>query len=69
MTEKEVKENLCWYDPRNPDYANVEQYKYKGECNCDNCFYGKTKLAKEILSLMEEKKETINAIMKIYPLC
>jgi len=46
MTRDEVLQNLCVYDPRNPDY----QVGTAGSiCYCDNCFYGRDKLAREIL--------------------
>ena len=62
MTEQEIKEELCYYDLRNPDGINsyglldVEEIKEKGYgnykkegCSCDNCFYGRTKMAEELL--------------------
>jgi len=60
MTEQEIKENLCNYDLRNPDgvisYLGSDEIKeenygnYKKEnCSCDNCYYGRTKLAEELL--------------------
>ncbi len=59
MTEDEVKQNLCYYDKRNPDsdldnYSDAELLGRVGEhCYCDNCFYGKTALAEELLIYME----------------
>lgn len=61
MTEQEVKENLCYYDLRNPDNTVVygmtkEEIKEEGygnhakkDCSCDNCFYGRTTMAEELL--------------------
>ena len=63
MTYKEVTENLCYYDKRNPDAQDAESIAdhneslkreskkrgYPVNCSCDNCFYGRTKLANEIL--------------------
>lgn len=57
MTEQEIKEELCYYDTRNPDnVATEEEIKEEGygehkkkNCYCDNCFYGRTKLAEELL--------------------
>jgi hypothetical protein len=58
--EKEILTNLCYYDLRNPDgiketlseefgYDKEEIASYgefsKLDCGCDNCFYGRTKLA------------------------
>lgn len=52
MKDEEVKSNLCSYNPRNPDY-DEEFAPAKDLCFCDNCFYGRTKLAEEILNLKE----------------
>ena len=62
MTEQEIKEKLCYYDLRNPDNVNsyglldAEEIKEEGygnhkkeDCSCDNCFYGRTKMAEELL--------------------
>ncbi len=56
MDAREVAENLCYYDKRNPGGAFVNdpgEYAEKpaGLCYCDNCFYGRDKLAKEIIKL------------------
>jgi hypothetical protein len=60
MDQQEILGNLCYYDKRHPDYEKEEvvslglqsqrQVK-KGGCSCDNCFYGRTKLAEMIISL------------------
>lgn len=61
MTLTEIYENLCYNDPRNPHY-NLWLYDYdldeampepRKNCSCDNCFYGRDKLAMEILRLMK----------------
>jgi len=46
-----IEQNLCYYDPRNPDGADSEeiQDRIKGQCSCDNCFYGRTALAEHVL--------------------
>ena len=61
MTEQEIKEELCYYDSRNPDVVGIygmtdEELKEDGygnhakkDCSCDNCFYGRTKMAEELL--------------------
>lgn len=61
MTVEEIKEKLCYYDTRNPDNVAIygmteEEIKEEGygehkkdDCSCDNCFYGRTKLAEELL--------------------
>ena len=54
---KWILENLCNNDPRNPYYNKYceeglnDNLVVNGKCNCDNCFYGRTKLAKEIIKL------------------
>ena len=55
MTIKEIKSKLCYYDINNPDGHSAETIKSKkdGVCYCDNCFTGKTPLAKELLKLHE----------------
>lgn len=63
---KWVLEKLCCYDPRNPDNTleyldgSYENYKNaEGECFCDNCFYGRSKLANHIIELYEGFKPNI----------
>lgn len=59
MELEEVYIYLCGYDLRNPD--NIldilleldEDFAAPEDCACDNCFYGRTELAKEILRLRE----------------
>ena len=41
------REYLCWYDPRHPDFTGEEDKPEN--CCCDNCFYGKHKLADALL--------------------
>lgn len=58
MNVKELAiKNLCWYDPRHPDYdkefSEENNLPNKIKCSCDNCFYGRTRLAVEILNLLE----------------
>lgn len=52
MTEKEIFENLCYYDPRTPDFdpEMSDREPREPECACDNCFYGHDKLAMALLS-------------------
>jgi len=63
MTVNEIASKLCNYDTRNPDgvksYMTEEEIKESGynampqsNCYCDNCFYGRAKLALIILKLM-----------------
>lgn len=57
MTLEEIKTNLCIYDTRNPDHKDVcddwtELPEPRLHCCCDNCFYGRDKLAVEILTIL-----------------
>ncbi len=52
MTIEEIKENLCYYDKRNPLYLSEEK---KENCYCDNCFYRRDILANELLKYLELK--------------
>ncbi len=57
MNQQEILEELCYYDKRNPDQIaeTIQEYneriKVLAVCSCDNCFYGRTKLAEYILSM------------------
>ena len=50
MKLKDILSNLCDYDPRNPlyDKENWRTLEQK-DCMCDNCFYGRTGMAEELL--------------------
>ena len=53
MKEEKVLINLCIYDKRNPN-SNVEIFGEKsafGPCTCANCFYGRLKLANELIQI------------------
>jgi hypothetical protein len=55
MTKEEILENLCYNDDRNPITAGIdEDVKPRNNCFCCNCFYGRDKLALEILKLKGE---------------
>lgn len=57
MTTPEVYERLCWYDKRNPNYVEQNENDIRAPrilCVCDNCFYGRDKMAMEIIKLQEE---------------
>lgn len=60
MTREEILTKLCYYDLRNPNGViddmseeELKEYNYgnytQKDCYCDNCFYGRTKLAEELL--------------------
>lgn len=55
MNQQDILGNLCSYDKRNPSFAELfgddKPNKGTGDCYCDNCFYGRTELAEEILRL------------------
>lgn len=59
MELAEVYENLCTKDPRSPYWSSLyvddddddPPPEPRGDCYCDNCFYGRDKLALEILRL------------------
>ncbi len=55
MSLDEVYENLCTKDSRSPYfyiYDEDEVIVARDNCACDNCFYGRDKLALTILELM-----------------
>lgn len=57
MSKEEIYSYLCYYDKRNPDsYLNEmtdqEIEHAQKNCSCDNCFYGRTKLANELLNTL-----------------
>jgi len=56
MDIKIVLENLCYYDKRNPYFIDIEDNIKEQPCYCDNCFYGRTQLAEEILKLKGRAK-------------
>lgn len=56
MNKIEILSNLCYHDVRHPDY-NIEmddpEESSSRYCSCDNCFYGRTKLANFILDKLK----------------
>lgn len=56
-----VLESLCVKDKRNPNYYDVyyddDEPNLDVKCSCDNCFYGRTRLALEIIKLKDELNE------------
>jgi len=70
MEIEDILLNLCYYDKRNPycalDDDDIEYHKtrllkvskklgYDKDCSCDNCFYGRTLLANELLKFYNKK--------------
>ena len=54
MFLEEIYENLCYDDPRNPsyfkdDWDDTPRPPRLENCGCDNCFYGRDRLAMELL--------------------
>jgi len=64
MKLEEIKQRLCYYDRRNPDndldFLEMDEdeiNKAKSNCACDNCFYGRDRLANYILTLLETNEK------------
>jgi hypothetical protein len=62
MSEQEIKSNLCYYDPKNPNnnldaYEDEDRPQPRKKCYCDNCFYGRDKLAMQLLEMIRERDE------------
>lgn len=62
MKQEDIFWNLCTKDPRHPLFPDVygdedspPTPREKG-CCCDSCFYGRDRLAMEILKLQEQLK-------------
>ena len=55
-----VLEALCYYDLKNPNNMVLDSGRLPRlvDCYCDNCFYGRDKLAMEILRLREQYDNT-----------
>lgn len=74
MNLQEVIGKLCYYDSRNPTMDSLglseDELKAKMEdCYCDNCYYGRTKLANEIIRLTEDsqdKTELIGTVVGVF---
>ena len=62
MTDNEIKSNLCHYDGNNPYsildlFEDDDRPEPRNGCACDNCFYGRDKLAVQILEKRRERDE------------
>jgi hypothetical protein len=56
MTDTEIKQALCYYDPINPlnnleAYAPEDRPPMRRDCYCDCCYSGRDKLAGELLAI------------------
>ena len=63
MSDQEIKINLCYYDPENPNsnldaYEDEDRPQPRNECGCDNCFYGRDKLAMQLIEAKCERDES-----------
>jgi len=61
-----IKDNLCSNDPRSTFYIELDDdpRPARENCFCENCFYGKDKLAVRIAEL-EKVKITLETLKKI----
>lgn len=64
MNIEDVKAKLCWYDPENPNYdkdsyEDGDRPEPRKDCHCDNCFYGRDRLARHILSISDSNKDLL----------
>ena len=70
---KQAYDNLCSYDPRNPDYADLTMFydpedeprQPKTDCYCDNCFRGKDRLALIIIEQEEQKEKVLKSLIEL----
>lgn len=60
MTIEEINSKLCYYDPRNPNRVVLDEYPPFPDpgYSCDNCFYGRTRLAEELLRVTVQYRST-----------
>ena len=54
----DIYAKLCTYDERSPYYVDLYECNEQPEarrkdCMCDNCFYGRDELAREVIILRE----------------
>ena len=68
MSDQEIKINLCYYDPKNPNsnldaYEDEDRPQPRNECCCDNCFYGRDKLAMQLIEAKRERDKARDAII------
>jgi hypothetical protein len=70
MSDQEIKTNLCYYDPENPN-NNLEAFDSEDRpqprkgCICENCFYGRDNLAIQILELQKKLKLSEKSFLAI----
>jgi hypothetical protein len=68
MTPEEVAECLCVHDRANPNWLSLhcdldmeDIPQPRNGCSCENCFYGRDRLALEIIRAQEERTQKISA--------
>jgi hypothetical protein len=63
MNTEEILSRLCTYDPRNPDHIELgdDSPPPREACYCDNCFYGRDRMALHILDLQEQIDKLIKS--------
>lgn len=66
MNEQEIKSDLCYYDPENPNnnlgaFDDEDRPQPRNKCSCDNCFYGRDKLAMQLLEARRERDQAREA--------
>lgn len=57
--DQAVLVNLCYRDPRNPYFGNsvYDVVVPRKDCPCDNCYYGRDKLAVQVIDLQQKVSE------------
>lgn len=68
MTTTEIKQQLCYYDKRNPFYSKEGRQilDSDNDCLCNTCRSGKHELANELLRVKEELKECKETLFTDY---
>ena len=68
MSTEEILNNLCYYNKRNPNgFSDDDDVQTnRDNCSCDNCFYGRNKLALEIIKINDSYSELLQQVMKIH---
>jgi len=59
MTKEQILSCLCVYDKRNPNYLPFDEDDLSRkpiDCACDNCYYGREKMAEFILSQLPQQE-------------
>lgn len=64
MKREQILENLCVYDKKNPD-NQCEWGEASQPCFCDNCFYGRTDIAKDLLKAIDIIDNLTNHLLNV----